>query len=139
MVNEAPKSEEKGKALRAEKEEIIEVELAYVNLNAYESEYYTLEELEQMEDKSMAYLTGKFSHIRFKRNTRYKFKGISNRFQKGNYSSGSSSRGGFNLTSLIAASLGAIIAMNWGTSHRNARSPGNKGKSLMRRRNLWKG
>lgn len=94
VVNEAPVPEERGVALRAEKEEIIEAELASVNLNADESEYYTLEELEQMEDKSMAYLAGKFSHIRFKRNPRYKFKGTANRFQKGSYSSGSSSRGG---------------------------------------------
>ncbi|KAK1374545.1 hypothetical protein POM88_030738 [Heracleum sosnowskyi] len=80
---------------RAGKEAIIEAEMDSANLGADESDYYTLEELEQMEDKIMAYLAAKFSHIRFKRNPKYKFKGSTNRFQKSKYSSGSGFKGGY--------------------------------------------
>ena len=77
------------------KDMIIEAELDSVNLEADESDYYTIEELEQMEDQSMAYLASNFKHIRFKRNPKYKFKGTANRFQRGGKASGSSFRGGF--------------------------------------------
>ncbi|KAL8132411.1 hypothetical protein AgCh_008060 [Apium graveolens] len=60
-----------------------------------ESELYTQEELEQLEDKSMAYMAAKFSHVRFRRKPNYKPRSSSGRFQKGSYSSGSSSRGGY--------------------------------------------
>ncbi|KAK1374747.1 hypothetical protein POM88_030940 [Heracleum sosnowskyi] len=77
------------------KEVIIEAEMDSVNLGVDESDYYTLEELEQMEDKTMAYLAAKFSHNRFKRNPKYKFKGLTNRFQKIKYSPGTGFKGGY--------------------------------------------
>lgn len=69
------------KPLKLEKE-IIEVGSKEINLDADESEYYTLEELEQLEDKSMAYLAVKFSHIHFKRNPKYEFTGSANKLHK---------------------------------------------------------
>ncbi|XP_074356712.1 uncharacterized protein LOC141696470 [Apium graveolens] len=60
-----------------------------------ESEFYTQEELEELEDKSMAYMAAKFSHVRFRGKPNYKSRCSSGRFQKGSYSSGSSSRGGY--------------------------------------------
>ncbi|KAK1365672.1 hypothetical protein POM88_041233 [Heracleum sosnowskyi] len=95
VVNEPTTSDIQVQTPRAGKEEIIEAEMDSVNLGADESDYYTLEELEQMEDKTMAYLAAKFSHIRFKRNPKYKFKGSANRFQKNKYSSGSGFKGGY--------------------------------------------
>ncbi|KAL8113422.1 hypothetical protein AgCh_020653 [Apium graveolens] len=59
-----------------------------------ESEFYTQEEIEELEEKSMAYMVI-ISHVRFRRKPGYKSRGSSGRFQKGSYSSGSSSRGGY--------------------------------------------
>ena len=95
VVSEPTTSEVEVQTPRAGKEVIIEAEMDSANLGAEESEYYTLEELEQMEDKTMAYLAAKFSHIRFKRNPKYKFKGSTNRFQKSNYTPSTGFKGGY--------------------------------------------
>ena len=39
---------------------------------AEEEEFYTLEELEDLENQSMAYIARKFSNIRFKKNKAFK-------------------------------------------------------------------
>lgn len=93
LISKEPETSEVEGVNPKDGKEVLEAELEDVNPEADESEYYTLEELEQLKDKSMAYLAAKFSHIRFKRNPRYKFKGGS-KFLKRSYSSGSSSRGG---------------------------------------------
>jgi hypothetical protein len=95
VVLEPITSDVKVETSKAGKEELIEVEIDKVDQEADDSEYYTLDELEQMEDGSMAYMAAKFSHIRFKRNPKYKFKGSSaNRFpRKDSYSGSSSGRG----------------------------------------------
>ncbi|KAK1358538.1 CCHC-type domain-containing protein [Heracleum sosnowskyi] len=95
VVDEPITSEIQVQTQRAGKEVIIEAEMDSVNLGVDESDYYTLEELEQMEDKTMAYLAAKFSHIRFKRNPKYKFKGSTNRFQKSNYTPSTGFKGGY--------------------------------------------
>ncbi|KAK1378134.1 hypothetical protein POM88_024878 [Heracleum sosnowskyi] len=95
VVDEPITSEIQVQTPRAGKDVIIEAEMDYVNLGVDESDYYTLEELEQMEDKTMAYLAAKFSHIRFKRNPKYKFKGSTNRFQKSNYTPSTGFKGGY--------------------------------------------
>ncbi|KAK1363912.1 CCHC-type domain-containing protein [Heracleum sosnowskyi] len=95
VVNEPTTSDIEVQTSRAGNEVIIEAEMDSANLGADESDYYTLEELEQMEDKTMAYLAAKFSHIRFKRNPKYKFKGSTNIFQKSKYSPGTGFKGGY--------------------------------------------
>ena len=72
------------------RETIIEAETDVVAQGANEDDYYTLEELEDMEDKSMAYLASRFKHIKFRRNSKYP-RSSANKFQKSSYS-GSSSR-----------------------------------------------
>ena len=57
-----------------------------------EDEFYTLEELEDLGDKSMAYLAGKFKHIRFRNNPRFQRNSNSGSSFRGN-SSGNSFRG----------------------------------------------
>ncbi|KAL8125050.1 hypothetical protein AgCh_012649 [Apium graveolens] len=59
------------------------------------SEFYIQEEVEELEDKSMAYMASKFSHVRFSRKPNYKSRGSFGRFQEGSYSLGSSSSGGY--------------------------------------------
>ena len=65
-----------------------------------EDEFYTLEEFEQLEDNSMAYMSARFKHIKFGKNPRYK-KSSRSKFQDNNgYSgsrSGSRSNGSFKL------------------------------------------
>ena len=75
--------------------EIVEAEVDEVSEEP-EDEFYTQEELEQLEDKSMAYMAARFKHIKFRKNPRYK-KASGNKFQgKGGYSgSGSKSTGSF--------------------------------------------
>ena len=95
VVDEPTTSDIQVQTPRAGKEVIIEAEMDSVNPGVDESDYYTLEELEQMEEKTMAYLAAKFSHIRFKRNPKYQFKGSTNRFQKSKYSPGTGFKGGY--------------------------------------------
>ena len=52
------------------KPEIIEAEIDEVFMDP-EDEFYTLNELEQLEDKSMAYMAASFKHIKFKKNPQY--------------------------------------------------------------------
>ena len=46
-------------------EDIIEAEMSHNLLASDENDYYTLEELDQLEDQSMAYVAGKIKNIRF--------------------------------------------------------------------------
>ena len=45
-----------------------------------DDDYYSLEELEQLEDESMALIMRKFGNFRFRRNPSFRFKSNSNRF-----------------------------------------------------------
>ena len=49
------------------KPELVEVEVDEVSMDP-EDEFYTLEEQEQMEDKSMTYMAARFKHIKFTMN-----------------------------------------------------------------------
>lgn len=49
------------------KSEIVEAEIDEVSVDP-EDEFYTQEELEQLEDKSMAYMAARFKHIKFRKN-----------------------------------------------------------------------
>ena len=57
------------------------------DLQGDESDYYTLEELQQMEDPTMATLAVKFSHIRFRRKSGYRSSGSSSILQRAGSSS----------------------------------------------------
>ena len=56
-----------------------------------EDEFYTLEEQEQMEDKSMTYMAARFKHIKFTMNPQYK-KASGSKFQGRSVYSRSGSR-----------------------------------------------
>ncbi|KAL8103453.1 hypothetical protein AgCh_027874 [Apium graveolens] len=58
-------------------------------------DFYSLEELKQLEDESMALIAKRFSNVRFKRNPKFKYKSNYNRFQKGGSSSSNTSSGGY--------------------------------------------
>ena len=62
-----------------------------------DAEFYLMEELDQLEDESMAMIVRKFGNFRFRRNPNYKFKSTSNKFQRGGSSSSCSNRGGYKI------------------------------------------
>ena len=64
--------------------------------NQSDCDFYSLEELEQLEDESMALIVKKFGNFIFRRNPNYKFKSNYNIFQKGGSSSSNRSKGGNN-------------------------------------------
>ena len=57
--------------------------------------FYSLEELEQLEDESMALIVKKLGNYRFRRNPNFKFKSNYNKFQRGGSSSSNSTRGDY--------------------------------------------
>ncbi|MGI4673543.1 hypothetical protein ACR2XN_29190, partial [Klebsiella pneumoniae] len=75
VVQEPVKPVEKSELANSALTGIIEAELSSVNPEADENDYYTQEELDELEDRLLAYLAGRFSHIRIKRNSNYKFRG----------------------------------------------------------------
>ncbi|KAK1360638.1 CCHC-type domain-containing protein [Heracleum sosnowskyi] len=62
-----------------------------------DEDFYSLEEMEKMDNPTMAYMDKKFKNIRFKRNKPYKSQGQTSRFSKGNFSKveGGATRGGY--------------------------------------------
>ena len=58
----------------AEKQEFVEAEISENSQEGDEDDFYSMEELEQLENKTMAYMEGKFKNLRFKRTPKYKFK-----------------------------------------------------------------
>ncbi|KAL8095394.1 hypothetical protein AgCh_036748 [Apium graveolens] len=58
-------------------------------------DFYSLEELEQLEDDSMTQIVKRFSNVRFKRNPKFKYKSNYSKFQKGGSSSSNTSSGGY--------------------------------------------
>ena len=62
--------------------------------NQSDGDFYSLKELEQVEDESMALIVKKFGNFRFIRNPNFKFKSNYKRFQRGGSSISYSSRVG---------------------------------------------
>ena len=62
----------------SDKPEIVEADFTESTHGSDEDDFYTMEELEQLENKTMAYMAGKFKNLRFRRNPKYKFKSGSN-------------------------------------------------------------
>lgn len=58
-----------------------------------DDDFYTLEELDQLEDESLACFARRFGNMRFKKNSTYKVKPIFKKFQKGGSSTGISKSG----------------------------------------------
>lgn len=78
-------------------EHIVEAEITTESQAGDESDYYTLEELEIIEDKFMSYLVGKFKHIRCRRNYKYKIKSHNSIIHRSGLFTASSSRGGYKI------------------------------------------
>ena len=83
---------------------IVEADFTESTHGSDEDDFYTMEELEQLKNKIMAYMAGKFKNLRFRRNPKYKFKSGSNysgssgsgfRGNRGGSSSGSYNKSGY--------------------------------------------
>ena len=58
----------------SDKQEIVEAEFTESAQESDEDDFYSMEELEQLEKKIMPYMAGKFKNLRLRRNPKYKFK-----------------------------------------------------------------
>ena len=77
---------------KSQSEMLFEAEMDDGNLSGDPSDYYTMEELQQMKDPTMANLAGMFSNIRFRRKHGFKGTGSSSRGQRLDSSSGSGNK-----------------------------------------------
>ena len=59
---------------------VIVAEYDHPNTNQSSTDFYSLEELEQLENESMTQIVKRFSNVRFKRNPKFKYKSNYNRF-----------------------------------------------------------
>ena len=73
----------------------ITVEYGITSPNQSDGDFYSLEELKQLEDEFMALILKRFGKFRFRRNPNFKFKSNVNRFRRGGSSTSNSSRGGY--------------------------------------------
>ena len=62
----------------SDKQEIVEADFTESTHGSDEDDFYTMEELEQLENKTTAYMVEKFKNLRFRKNPKYKFKSGSN-------------------------------------------------------------
>ena len=88
----------------AEKQEFVEAEISENSQEGDADDFYSMEELEQLKNKTMAYMAGKSKNLRFRRNPKYKFKsgfnysgssGSGFKGNRGGSSSGSYSKSGY--------------------------------------------
>ena len=77
-----------------DKDAIID-EYGVTSASQYDGDFYSLEELEQLEDESMALIVKRFGNYRFRRNPDLKFKSNYNILQGGGSSSSNSTRGSY--------------------------------------------
>ena len=61
--------------------DVIIAEYGVTSPNQFDCDFYSLEELEQLEDESMAVIVKRFGNFRFRMNSDFKFKSNYNRFQ----------------------------------------------------------
>ncbi|KAK1390319.1 hypothetical protein POM88_018497 [Heracleum sosnowskyi] len=71
---------------------VIDAEYGLTSIDQSGGDFYSLEELDQLEDGDLALIVRKFGKFRFKRNPNLKFRP---RFQRGGSSSSSGTRGGY--------------------------------------------
>ena len=74
VAKDVDETETRTKKPVAEKQEVVEVEFIETSQDSDEDDFYSMEELEQLENKTMAYMAGKFKNLGFRRNPKYKFK-----------------------------------------------------------------
>ncbi|KAK1401983.1 hypothetical protein POM88_001588 [Heracleum sosnowskyi] len=72
--------------------DVIDAEYGLTSIDQSGGDFYSLEELDQLEDGDLAMIVRKFGKFRFRRNPNLKFKP---RFQRGGSSSSSGTRGGY--------------------------------------------
>uniref|UniRef100_A0A164VA75 CCHC-type domain-containing protein n=1 Tax=Daucus carota subsp. sativus TaxID=79200 RepID=A0A164VA75_DAUCS len=97
LVVESPVLEEKKKDVVVPSkttQEFVVPEMGQTASSSGDEEFYTMEELEQLEDQSLSLFAKKFGNMRFRKNPSYKYKPTVSKFQKGGYSS-STSKGGY--------------------------------------------
>ena len=113
VVKDVFETETRIEKLVAEKHEVVEAKLTVTSQDGDEDDFYSMEELEQLENKTMAYMAEKFKNLKFRRNPKYKLKSGSSyngssgswfRRNRGCSSSGSYSKSGYK-TGLIDRSL----------------------------------
>lgn len=74
---------------------VIVAEHGVTSTSQSEDDFYSMEELEQLEDESMALIVKKFGNFRFRRNPKFKFKSNSDRFQRGGSSTSNTTSSGY--------------------------------------------
>ena len=94
LVAEAPQKQEAEivQSSNLAKDAII-AQYGVTSASQSDDDFYSLEELEQLEDESMALIAKRYGNYRFRRNLDFKFKSNFNKFQKGGSSSSNSIRG----------------------------------------------
>ena len=96
LVAEAPQKQEVKTVLSTTPEkDVIVAEYGLTSETHSDGDFYSMEELENLEDESMAMIVKRFGNFRFRRNPNLKFKSNFNRFQRGGSSSSASTRGGY--------------------------------------------
>ncbi|XP_063948045.1 uncharacterized protein LOC135152143 [Daucus carota subsp. sativus] len=96
LVVESPTPEENKDVVAPSKttQEFVVPEMGQTASFSGDEEFYTMEELEQLEDQSLSLFAKKFGNMRFRKHPSYKYKHTASKFQKGGYSS-STSKGGY--------------------------------------------
>ena len=74
IVRNVDETETRVKKSISDKHEIVEAEFTESTQESDEDDFYSMEELEQLENNTMACMAGKFKNLRFGRNPKYKFK-----------------------------------------------------------------
>ena len=96
LVAEVPqKLEEKIVQSSGTNKDAIIAEYGVTSTSESDGDFFSLEELEQLEDESMAIIVKKFGHFRFRRNPDFKLKSNYNRVQGSGSSTSNSQRGGY--------------------------------------------
>ena len=90
MAEVSQKVEEKIVQSSGLNQETITAKYGITSPNQSDGDFYSLEELEQLEDESMALIVKRFGKFRFRRNPNFKFKTDVNRFQRGGSSTSNS-------------------------------------------------
>ena len=96
LVASAPQNEESHGLQFSDVEDArIEVEYGDTATDKSGGDFYSLEELDQLEDDSMALIVRRFGKFKFRRNPSFRYRSNANRFQRGGSSTPSSTRGGY--------------------------------------------
>ena len=95
MAEVPQKMEEKIVQSSGLNKDVIIVEYGVTSPNQSDGDFYSLKELEKLEDESMALIVKRFGNFIFRRNPNFLFKSNFNIFQRGGSSNSNSSRGGY--------------------------------------------